>query len=327
MEQNREPLRIGIIGCGRMGRLHSERILADGRARIVAYQDTRRSVAESLRDQLVPQAMVFDTLEALLEETPLDAAIICTPTSLHDAQVLACRRRGLHVLCEKPLADTRERIIGLIEEHRREPHLHLSVAYQRRYWSVYRTLRKEARSGRWGRVRAVTSHNVENWQQTIAGTWRDDPQINWGGFLGDAGSHKIDMLFYLTGLKPVEVFARTDRCGSRVEIIGTVSALLENDVQVAMDFIGNAQYLSEDVHLHCTEADLMVRHGHLWIARNGRLDPLVNSEPESNPVVGFLDALLDGATETAPPACALPVRDFTEAILTSGATGETVRLA
>ncbi|MEZ6046460.1 MAG: hypothetical protein R3C11_12990 [Planctomycetaceae bacterium] len=46
----------------------------------------------------------------------------------------------------------------------------------------------------------------------------DDPLSNRGGFVGDAGSHKIDCLFYATGLEPVEVLAWTDCCGSKVEI-------------------------------------------------------------------------------------------------------------
>ena len=48
-----------------------------------------------------------------------------------------------------------------------------SLGYQRRHTALYRTIRREVQSGKWGAVRAVVSHNVENWQQTIGGTWRD----------------------------------------------------------------------------------------------------------------------------------------------------------
>ncbi len=317
--------RFAIIGCGRMGRLHTERLQADGRGRVVTLFDRDRAAAERLRNELAPGAAVCDSLSALLASADLDAAVICTPTTSHYDQVRACRERGLHVLCEKPLAESRERILALIDDaNRAGPHC--ALAYQRRHWSAFRTLRREVQSGRWGRVRAVTSHNVEHWQPIIAGTWRDDPAINVGGFVGDAGSHKLDAVIYVTGLAPREVFARSWNCGSRVEIVSSVSAILEGDVPLCMDFIGHAQYLGEDLHVHCAEADLMVRDRRVWIGRNNRVEPLEPVEPDSNPVAGFLD-LLDGrVANVAPFACALPVFDLTCAILDSSRTGRTVAI-
>lgn len=348
MGKHGESLRFGIVGCGRIGEVHIRRLQADGRARITALCDADPHAANRVRSERAVAVEVFTDLQELLDCTPLDAVIICTPTRFHFDQVRACRERGLHVLCEKPLADTHDRIVTLIEDCQPDGPV-LSVAYQRRYWPTYRTLRREVQSGRWGSVRAVTSHNVENWQQTIAGTWRDDLQLNPGGFIGDAGSHKIDAIFYITGLKPLDVFAQTDRCGSRVEILATVSARLEGNVPLHMDFIGHAQYLAEDLHVHCEEADLMIRDGRLWIARNGRVEEFPDVEPvglpDVNPVgpvshwadrpplevsnldSGFLDVLLKGAVNPAPPECALPVFDFTQAVLESSRTGRTVRVA
>jgi predicted dehydrogenase len=175
-----------------------------------------------------------------------------------------------------------------------------------------------------GAVRAIVSHNVENWQQTIAGTWRDDPQQNPGGYLTDAGSHKLDSIFYVTGLKPREVFARCQNWGSQVEIVTSVSALLSDYVTATIDFVGHAQYLGEDLTIHCERADLMIRHGELWNARDGRMELLPVDEPESTPVKSFLDSILLGAEEISPPSAALPVYDLTQAILKSGRIGTSV---
>jgi predicted dehydrogenase len=321
-------LRFGIVGCGRMGRLHTERLHADGRGDVVAVCDAPEQLpaARSLRDQLAPAAQVYADFEELLQKADLDAAVICTPTTLHLPQVLACRSRDWHVLCEKPLAATREEILRLIDEARASRPL-LSVAYQRRYWTAYRTLRREVLSGRWGEVRAVTSINAERWQQTIIGTWRDDPAVNWGGFIGDAGSHKIDAVFYVTGLVPVEVFATADLCGSRVEVVANVSARLERGVPLSMSFVGNSEAFNEDLHIHCAEADLKLRDCVLTVYRNGRPEPIGAPEPHSDPDAAFLD-LIGGASarNVAPPECALPVFDFTAAILESSRTGRPVRI-
>ena len=346
MSPQERTLDFAILGCGRMGRMHVGRLLADGRGRVVALFDMDTDAVEALRRELAPDARRFTDLDDLLANTTADAAIICSPTSLHFEQIRACRARGWHVLCEKPLASRREQIVSLIQECRSpfpplpkgEPERVvpvLSVAYQRRYWPVYRLLRDTIQQGHCGAVRAVTSINSERWQQTIGGTWRDDPTVNLGGFVGDAGSHKIDAIFFVTGLMPIDVFARSQTCGSRVEIVTTLSARLEQDVVLTMHFTGHAQTFREDLHLHCEEADLLLRDWQIWIGRNNSLEPLNVKEPRwrsalglnplahpeldllGNPVSGFLDQLLFGAPAAAPPECALPVFDFTQAVLRS----------
>jgi predicted dehydrogenase len=311
--------RLAIIGCGRMGRLHTARLHEETRAIVVALYDVDAGAACSLQQDLAPDAAVYDDVDALLQAGDLDAAVICTPTTAHFEQVRACRERGLAVLCEKPLADTAERTLQLIDQSQSGPPL--VVAYQRRSWATYRTLHREVASGRWGPIRAVTSHNTEFWQQTIAGTWRDDPQINPGGFLGDAGSHKLDALLFVTGLTPASVFARSDNCGSRVPIVTTASVMTHEGVPVALDFIGNAHHQAEDLQIHCQRADLMVRDWRVWIAEGNVVRPLEPLEPDSQPALTFLD-VLDGTLENpAPAACALPVLLLTEAILESSRSG------
>jgi predicted dehydrogenase len=317
-------LRVAILGCGQIGRLHAERIVADRRARIVALCDPLEANADHLREVFAPEARVVSNLEQVLDSGPVDAAIVCTPTNQHFEQVRALRSRGIPVLCEKPLADSRERLVDLIREAESGPLL--SVAYQRRYWSLFRTLRREVQSEKYGPIRSITSHNAERWQQTIAGTWRDDPQFNPGGFIGDAGSHKLDMLFFVTGLAPLEVLAHSDRRGSRVEIVTTLSARLTGDVALSMNFIGDAQHYREDFHIHCAEADLLLRDGGLWLARDNQVEKITSLEPESNPDAGFFDSLLSGAGNVSPAGVALPIWDLTHAVLESARTGQRVRL-
>ena len=322
------PLRFAIVGCGRMGRHHSERLIADGRGEVVALQDALPEMAFALQRDLWPQARVCRDLDELLSLDNINAAILCTPTAEHFVQATKCLDRGWHLLCEKPLASNREQILNLIARAKaaRAKGQTFSLGYQRRHTAMYKTLRREVLSGAWGRVRAVVSHNVENWQPTIGGTWRDDPNQNPGGFITDAGSHKLDSIFYVTGLEPVEAFARSQTWGSHVEIVTSVSAMLTHDVTATINFIGHAQYLGEDFHVHCERADLMLRHGELWLARNGRLERRAVDEPESTPVASLLDTILNGAPEISSPAAALPVYDLTQAILASGRTHQPVTL-
>lgn len=321
-------IRFALLGCGRMG-LHHGRLLArDPRATIQAVFDPVTAAAETLCQELAPAATRCASLEALLDRDDVDAVVIATPTGDHFLHASRCLDRGWHILCEKPLATRREDLLELISRaaRTRQSGTAFSVAYQRRHWATFRTLRNEVRSGRWGAVRAVAAHNVEDWQSSIPGTWRDDPLQNPGGFVADAGSHKLDTLFYVTGLKPLEVFARSQNWGSRVEIVTSVSALLERDVIATFDFVGHARHLGEDLHIHCEQADLILRQDRLWIARDNRLEPFEVTAPQSEPVPDFLDSVCNGAEELAPPECALPVWETTQAILSSSRSQTVVRI-
>lgn len=324
-----KKLRFAILGCGRMGRHHSQKLIDDGRGEIVALLDAHPPTAAGLQSELCQTARICNDLEELISLADIDAAIICTPTAEHHSQAMACLDRGWHLLCEKPLAANRMEIVELIgrAEIASTSGRVFSLGYQRRHTSLYRTIRREVRSGRWGAVRAIVSHNVENWQPTIAGTWRDNPSQNPGGYVTDAGSHKLDSIFYITGLAPREVFARSQTCGSHVEIVSSVSALFSGDVSATIDFIGHAQYLGEDLSIHCERADLMIRHGEFWIATDGRMERMPVDEPESTPVSGFLDSICFGAADLSPPSAALPVFDLTQAILESARRKEPVKVS
>jgi predicted dehydrogenase len=113
------PVALALIGCGQIGRLHAERIRADGRGRIVAVSDPHRESSERLRRELFPDAMVFESFQELLDCEAFDAAVVCSPTNLHFDQASMLLDRGIPTLCEKPLADSREWILSLIERTRK----------------------------------------------------------------------------------------------------------------------------------------------------------------------------------------------------------------
>ena len=160
----------------------------------------------------------------------LAAVVICSPTLAHYEQVCAAFDHGLDVLCEKPLAAGRAQIVDLIDRQKEQGRI-LSISYQRRYKSAYLTARRELteRADWYGPLKQVHIFVCERWQQTIAGTWRDDPNIG-AGYFGDAGSHQIDVTYFITGQQAESVLATSDKRGSRVEIVTQVMARLSGGV-------------------------------------------------------------------------------------------------
>jgi predicted dehydrogenase len=327
-------LRFVLIGCGRMGHAHGERLAADSRASLVGFFDADPAVALQLRDRFAPAAPVFESVEDAFSKSDADAVVICTPTTAHAEQVQAATCHNLHVLCEKPLGAHRDEILDLVNLSHSRSELHFMLGYQRRFWAIYRRMREEVQSGRWGKIVGVTAVNTERWQQTIAGTWRDNPDINYGGFLGDAGSHRLDGLFYVTGLQLVELSARSSKAGSSVEIVTLINGELQDgqdrDVPFSLSFVGNSNTFHEELFIHCEKADLIVRDFQLFIGRNNEVE-LIELPPEQsgrestqNPVAGFLDLLTGKAANISPFECALPVFDMTTAILESARSRSTI---
>lgn len=322
-----DSLRCVVIGCGRMGLAHAQRLAGDGRSNLVGFYDSDRKTATQLRDRLASDAPVFESAEDAFAESTADAAIICTPTSMHAEQVRSAAKHDLHVLCEKPLGATRDEIISLIDLSQSCSNRHFMLGYQRRFWSIYRRMKEEVESGQWGNIVGVTAVNTERWQQTIADTWRDNPNINYGGYLGDAGSHRLDNLFYVTDLRLGDLSARSTKAGSKVEIVTLVNGELLDDsdreVPFSLSFMGNSNSFHEELFIHCEKADLIVRDFQLFIGRDDQVRPIDLPPEESgrestlNPVTGFLDLVTGAAKNISPFECALPVFDMTTAILES----------
>ena len=88
-------IRLALVGCGQIGRLHAERIVADGRARIVALCDPVPANAARLRDEFVREANLFASVGEMMAACPVETAVVCTPTNQHFEQVRLLRERKI----------------------------------------------------------------------------------------------------------------------------------------------------------------------------------------------------------------------------------------
>src|SRR6185295_11191685 len=97
-----EPVRVGVIGCGHWGPNHIRNFAAMPDVVVVGAADPSAERRAAMATQFRGLA-VFDQADALLDLRP-DAVIIATPVAAHAALALSAIERGVHVLCEKPLA-------------------------------------------------------------------------------------------------------------------------------------------------------------------------------------------------------------------------------
>lgn len=326
MTNNTKKLRVALIGCGVIGRHHASLLRSDNRTELAVCCDPSRESAERLRDEFAPWADVETNPEFALTQRKLDFAVICSPTPAHHEHCCLAFDNGLDVLCEKPLASRREDILDLINRSTRSGRK-LAVSYQRRYQSIYATARRELqdRAEWYGQLMQVHVYVCERWQQLIDGTWRDDPRVG-SGYFGDAGSHQIDAVNFITGEMPCSVLAQSDRRGSQIEITTRVTGRFTSGAGLLCHFVGDANHWQEDIYFHCRNADLILRDQKLYRAKDNNVEEIVDLVPDSSPDRAFVDAMLDGTPVVSPPEIALPMHDWTEGVLRSCRTGQTVEL-
>lgn len=310
-------LRLGIVGCGIVARRHAQSISDDRRAELVVCCDPRPEAARGVAQAFAPAAAIESDPDRVFTGYGLDGVILCSPTLEHFRQAAEAIELGLHVLSEKPLAGERWQILALIQASHARNRI-LSIAHQRRYKSAYRTARRElTENAAWyGTVRQVHVYSCERWHQAIAGSWRDDPRMG-AGYFGDAGIHQIDVVHFLTGLEAQQVMAVSDRRTSQVEIATGVLARFSQGMTLVAHFVGDANHWREDIHLHGTEGDLLLRSEELYRAKNNQTERITDLVPDSSPVAAFLDAIETGQPTVSPPEIALPIFDWTQAVLES----------
>lgn len=200
------PVSIGVIGGGLFAQtvlLPILRRLPGVRLRTVATQSGLS--ARHAADRLGFERCTTDARE-VLEDPRIEAVVIATRHDLHGPMAADALRRGKHVFVEKPLALTADELRTVLAAHAASTTA-LVVGFNRRYSPLAHTLREFVRDQR---PLALTYH--VNAGEVPSDHWVYDPREGGGRWLGEGG-HFIDVLQYLTGADPVEVFARESTFG------------------------------------------------------------------------------------------------------------------
>jgi predicted dehydrogenase len=191
-----QALRVGIVGCGLIGRKRAEAL---GDDRLVACYDIDQAAAERLAGE--HGALACASLEELLATEP-EVVVVAT---VHDQlSALACRvlDTGCHVLVEKPagtsLADVED-----IRRRARSSGLLVKVGFNHRFYPGIERAVTEARSGVHGRLMFARGRYGHGGRVGYEKEWRADPKRSGGGEIVDQGMHLVDISHWLFGPLPL----------------------------------------------------------------------------------------------------------------------------
>ncbi len=213
----------GIVGSGLIADFHARAIGDIPNAKFTACCDKILDRAKKLADKYGAQA--FDNYEAMVECKDVDIVTIATPSGLHMEPTIAAAKAGKHVLCEKPLEITLERIDAMIAAHEKAG-TRLGGIFPYRFNNLMLPLRDAIQSGRFGTITYAGVYvpwwrTDEYYKDSWHGTWK----LDGGGALMNQSIHMIDMLCDL--MPPIEsVQAYTATLGHKMEAEDTAVAVL-----------------------------------------------------------------------------------------------------
>lgn len=191
-------IRFGIIGPGKVARLHASALARIEGARLVAVaghnEDRTRALASAHGARAEPG------LEAMNQAGGVDAVIICTPHPLHAEQAIAAANAGLHVVVEKPMALTPgdcDRMIAAADA----AGVVLSVISQRRWYESVRRMKTAIDAGEIGDP-VLATVEVLGWrgpEYYAMDAWRGTAEGEGGGVLVNQAVHQLDLARWFMG--------------------------------------------------------------------------------------------------------------------------------
>ncbi|WP_219834538.1 inositol 2-dehydrogenase [Paenibacillus sp. R14(2021)] len=190
---------IGIIGAGRIGRLHAENLIRMKGVRVVAISDLFPEPAQEWAASIgIPQ--VSGDYRELLQNEAVDAILICSPTGTHVDIITEAAQAGKAIFCEKPVSLELERTFTAIEAAEKAG-VPLQIGFNRRFDPNFRKVKDYIEQGRIGDI-----HSVK-----ITSRDPNPPSPDYvkssGGLFLDMAIHDFDMARYLSGSEITEVYA------------------------------------------------------------------------------------------------------------------------
>jgi predicted dehydrogenase len=247
-----DRIRLGMVGGGRgafIGAVHRIAARLDNQYDLVAgalSSEPERS-RQSAEDIGLARDRTYSSYEhmAVAEADRLDgiqAVAIVTPNDTHAAIAIAFLRRGIHVICDKPLVVTAQQGCELRKAAEVSAAI-VAVTYNYRGYPMVRQARSMCAAGLLGELRLVEVEYLQDWltanvesNGSKQALWRTDPTRTGGaGAIGDIGVHAYDLVRYITGLRITSV------CGELTSFV--TGRRVDDDARVLLRFDRRARGL------------------------------------------------------------------------------------
>jgi predicted dehydrogenase len=203
---NSSKIKVGIAGSGFIGPAHLEALRRNNVTVTGLSEATPELAQQKAAEMGIEKA--YPSYEAMIADPEITVVHLATPNYLHHAQAKAALLAGKHVVCEKPLAMNSKESAELVKLAA-EKKLVNAINFNLRFYPLVHQARDMVQSGELGQVYIMQGSYLQDWLLYANDwNWRLQPEL--GGTLravADIGSHWLDLLTFISGLKVEEVYA------------------------------------------------------------------------------------------------------------------------
>jgi predicted dehydrogenase len=222
-------LRAAIVGTGFIARVHVGALRSLGVETVAVCGSSRARASELVAE--LGGGVAYGDLSELLGAEQIDALHVCTPNSFHAEQALLALERGVHVVCEKPLAVDTHESARIVEAAARKARVGVTCFHVRGY-PLVEQMRAAADAGELGAIRLLHGRYFCDDALRAGGGWRLDPDRSGPSYVtADLGSHWLDLAEHVSGLRVEAV---------RAEFRSVAGGRLEDYAALELRFQGGA---------------------------------------------------------------------------------------
>lgn len=194
-----KKIKFGIVGLGRIGKIHLDNLLQINNAHVIAVMDPNVDAHQFAKEKGIEN--IYDTYENFLSNDEIEAIVICSPTDSHADFVSLAAKKGKHIFCEKPLDLSLYRVVEVLEIIK-QTNVKLMLGFNRRFDKDFVKLKALVDQG------AIGDHHL------LKITSRDPkaPPLDYikksGGLFLDMTIHDFDMARFVVNKEVEEVYAK-----------------------------------------------------------------------------------------------------------------------
>ena len=328
-------LKFGILGAGRIGKVHARTIAASGKAKVAYLADAMPKAAAELAAEVGAQVA---SVEDIIKAKDVDAILIATPTPFHAEQIEAGSNAGKAVLCEKPVSLSVARIedcLKVVEKNKTT----LMIGFNRRFDASFASLEKRIRQGVVGTVEMAT----------IISRDPAPPPAEYvkssGGIFRDMMIHDFDLARFLVGEDFVVVNALgaalvDKRIGEEGDCDTAAVQMQTASGKIAVITNSRRATYGYDQRIEVHGSKGMLRAGNIHnttvevaTAEGFQEDPILHFFTErygqaySSEVLTFIDAVTNGKPVSPSGHDGLQAQKLADAATESWKTGKPVKVA
>lgn len=327
-------LRFGILGAGRIGKVHAATIANSGRAKVAYVADAMAEAATALAGSVGAKVASVDEIIAAGD---VDAILIATPTDTHADLIEQAARAKKAILCEKPVSLSVERIEACLPVVKAAG-VPLMIGFNRRFDPNFASLRHRLREGEVGEVEMVTIISRDPAPPPVSYIERS------GGLYRDMMIHDFDMARFLLGEEPVVVHALgsvlTDPAIKATGDVDTAAvqmitasgkiAVITNSRRASYGYdqrieVHGSKGMLRAGNVHMTTVEAATAQGFKAdVIQNFFIDRYVAAY--ASEVNSFIDAVLKGTAPSPSGEDGLMAQRLAEAATKSSQTGAVIRL-